>query len=431
MATTEPGERMVALAEGHVEEFAARAGRYDRENAFVRENFAAMRASGLLAATAPSRYGGLGVTSVHDLTVAVSRLARGCPATAIAANMHLGFATEVSRLHRESKSDTAAAAGGEWELLLRLLGRGRMVLSHAGTEPGGAGLSFPATEATRHGDGYLVNGYKAFATNAEIADAVLVFLRIPDGAGWYRMGTALVRRGAPGMEVVHNWDALGMRGSGSHDIRFTDCFVPASSVRVGGPVGEPGPELWLGLLPVNVPLVGAYLGIAEAAYASVIELARGSGRGPAGERLAERPATAFQVGEMAVGLAVARATLGRAAALVDACLARPAGEVAMAEVDAVMSAFQCAKLAVNRAAADVVDRAMTVTGGRAYRAGHLLARLYRDVRAGPFMQPYAPSEALEFIGRAALGLDPYPRPRSPLEPGGAGTTVESRGPGRS
>ena len=62
------------------------------------------------------------------------------------------------------------------------------------------------------------------------------------------------------------------------------------------------------------------------------------------------------------------------------------------------------KFVVTRKAVDVVDRAMTICGGAAYMSKHPLARLYRDARAGAFMQPYAPYEALEFIGKVTLGL---------------------------
>ena len=88
-ALTEPGRRLVALAEEHAADFATRAEQHDRDGSFPKENFEAMRESGMLMASLPEEYGGMGVNSLHDLGVGIGRLARGNASTAIALNMHL------------------------------------------------------------------------------------------------------------------------------------------------------------------------------------------------------------------------------------------------------------------------------------------------------------------------------------------------------
>jgi alkylation response protein AidB-like acyl-CoA dehydrogenase len=108
---------------------------------------------------------------------------------------------------------------------------------------------------------------------------------------------------------------------------------------------------------------------------------------------------------MDVDLAAARAVLERCAAMFDRVVLE--GPIpTLEEMHEIHHELQCAKLVVNRKAIDVVDRALTVSGGAGYMSANPLSRQYRDVRAGPFMQPYSPNEAYEYIGKVALGLPP-------------------------
>ena len=148
---TEPGRRLVALAEEHAEDFATRADQHDRENSFPVENIEAMQKSGFMAGCVPEEFGGLGVESVHDVALAIGRLGRGDGSTAIATNMHMYGGWTVTRgwKRAEARNDTRVA--GANEAVLRQIGAGNMVTCILATEPG-TDLRHPLTEATRDGD---------------------------------------------------------------------------------------------------------------------------------------------------------------------------------------------------------------------------------------------------------------------------------------
>ena len=101
--------------------------------------------------------------------------------------------------------------------------------------------------------------------------------------------------------------------------------------------------------------------------------------------------------ENAIELGACRATLARAAALVDE------SDEPLVEL---FAEAQAAKAFVNEAAARIVDRALALSGGAGYLNGHPLARAYRDVRAGSFMQPLGANRAYDLLGDVALGREP-------------------------
>jgi alkylation response protein AidB-like acyl-CoA dehydrogenase len=228
---------------------------------------------------------------------------------------------------------------------------------------------------------------------------------------WYldgdRLAAAFVPRGSDGLTVVETWDALGMRSSGSHDLLLDQCFVPAPMVL---PAGEWGMGDDFGLtfhMAGNLGLLGVFVGIAEAARDLAVDAARTRRKAPDNRTLAERPPIRHTVACMEVDLVAARAVLDRVSGAVDAYFATHlTHQTERHELQLLMKEYVCAKQVVNAKAIDVVDGALTVSGGAGYLTANPLSRLYRDVRAGPFMQAYSPNEAFDYVGRVALGLEP-------------------------
>ena len=405
---TEPGRRFVELAERHAVDFAARADEHDRNGTFPFENIEDLKGSGAMAATVPVEFGGLGVESVHDLAVGINRLGRGDGSTAIGVTMHLFRPWRMARRLRVARKAAPARRGALTRPLeddLKLIGGGNKViaalLSEARTD-----LASPLVEAKKTDGGWLINGAKIFGTMSEAADTFEITCRVWDGEVGYMRAIASVPSDGHGIESRGDWDALGMRGSGSHTVVFGDCFVPESALTVVGTWGAWNEGILVSTGVINLALMAVFLGIAESARDIAVETAKTVRRGPNAAPLSDSPSIRQAVAEIEIELATSRALLGRSACFADDLLGGHAdGDMPFEELKDVAKDIQCAKWAITRKAIDIVDMAMTVSGGSGYLTSSVLSRLYRDVRAGPFMQPFSPNEAFDFIGRVTLRLD--------------------------
>jgi alkylation response protein AidB-like acyl-CoA dehydrogenase len=393
-AHTDTGVRLVAIAEQLCEELSTRAAEHDRDGSYPFEAIDALKAAGYFAAPVPVELGGLGVSSAHDLVVASSRLARGDASVAIGVNMHL-----VAVLNMERRRQVAIAAGAErrargFGSSLQQIARDGVVLAAAISEPG-QDLTRPGTRATRTDSGWRIDGRKMFCTMSPAATDLYVAVSYADGEGTERYAYAMVPTDAPGVVVHDDWDALGMRASGSNSISLEGVELPESAVRGGFRAGDPLPYMERNLV-AGLFHASASLGIAESAD----EIAR---RGIAG-RINGDARPRIQVADNAVDLAAARGVLSRAAALIDEHrAANPASDGTDEELGALFAEAQAAKAFVNEAAARIVDRALALSGGAGYVSGSPLARAYRDVKAGSFMHPLGANRAYDYLAHVALG----------------------------
>jgi alkylation response protein AidB-like acyl-CoA dehydrogenase len=389
---------LVATAEALSEQLAENAERHDADGRYPIEQVGLLQQANYFVAPIPEQFGGQGVNSAHDLLVASSRLARGEPSITLGLNMHLVVVLNMVRRWRVACSRGHARRTDAYARSLERIARDRTIFAAAVSEPS-QHLTRPAANATRNGSGWVLNGRKIFCSMAPAATVLLTSASYQDPAGNQMYGYAEVPVETDGVLIHDDWDALGMRASGSNSVSFRDVHLPELALRGGFPVGSA-----LGYIERNFTNglfhASASLGIAESAHAYIVaRLARKEAGGGAPEQML--------LADNVIALTAVRATFERAAMLVDAFdQARLYSDATPDDWHAIFSEVQAAKTFVNDTAASIVDRALMLSGGAGYMRSHPLSRAYRDVRAGAFMQPLGALRAYEYLAQASLGLQP-------------------------
>lgn len=366
-------ERAAALAPG----FAERAPRHDAESSFPIENYRELHAAGLLGLTIPREYGGVGADSL-TYALALLEIAKGCPSTALTFNMH---ATVLTFIRDVGSEEQRRRYFGE------VVRNGRLIASIT-SEPSGTLQSGLETRFRPVDGGYRVRGSKAFCSIGDAADYYLVSGML-EGSTDPRMGLmmAVIPRTEEGVRVERPWNAIGMRGTISHALRY-DTIVDRSAV-----IGRPGQRLGVNER-FALGYASTYLGIAEVAFEYILDYARTRVVRPADEPLSHNPLTQRDIAELGTTIRAARLMLQEAATLRDGDDRR-----------ATTLAVNQAKYLAGEAGAMVTSRAIRMMGGRGILKDLPLERWHRDSVAGPVMPPSS-EQCLETAGRLLCGLDP-------------------------
>ncbi|MER5649367.1 acyl-CoA dehydrogenase family protein [Streptosporangium sp. NPDC002524] len=386
---TSEGRDLLHLIETHRPAIAEAAPDNDRRGSFPHDVFEGLRKDGVLGATVPSALGGLGVERMHDVSLALLRVAEADASTALALHMQLSRALTLTYEWRTGPAHARALA----ERLLRGMGSGEAVVS-TGVKDIPRDRR-PTTLTPADDGGWLLSGGKTLVSMAPMATDFAVYAQTRVPGQRPQSGMAVLTRDTPGLTVMDNWDGLGMRASGSVDIVFEDCRIAPEDVVLRGPAGEQNLAMLAGQTVSSITMLGIYTGIAQSAREIAVStlLRRGAAGAAAARTL---------VAEMDARLFTMRSTVAAALARADRLSYDDSGDP-QERGPAMMTPFQCAKMVVNQLAPAIVFDAQTLIGGASFSAAHPLARLYRDVRAGGFMQPYTFVDAVDYLSAQALG----------------------------
>jgi alkylation response protein AidB-like acyl-CoA dehydrogenase len=246
----------------------------------------------------------------------------------------------------------------------------------------------PVSSATRDNGHITLNARKSFVTSASRATAYVWSSQpVTSGAGFSTLW--LVPTQTPGLEVQGPFDGLGLRGNDSSPVFAEDVRVPESAM-----LGEDGKGfdiMMSAVLPMfNVLSAACSIGIMESAVQRTAQHASGIRYAHLGSSLADLPTIRNYVARMRVKTDMARTLLA------DTILALESGRP-----DAMLRVLSC-KAAAGEAALYVVETAMRVCGGAAFRKDLAVERCFRDAHAANVMGPTT-DVLYDFIGKAVCG----------------------------
>ena len=343
-----------AIGEIARERVAPRAAEIDHTAQFPWDMKELLAQQDILAMPYPEEYGGLG-SSELAVVMAIEELSRNCATTGLLlAVQQLGSLPIMLMGNEEQKRKyLPSLASGEW---LAAFG-----LTEAGSGSDAAAMQ---TFAVRSGDKYILNGSKRFITNGGLAHVNSIFAITDTKVGTRGISAFIVEKDFPGFSVGRIEDKMGIKGSQTAELIFTDCEVPAENL-----LGHEGDGFKIAMMTLDRtrPGVGAQaLGIAQGALDLAVSYSKQ--RVQFNKPISDNQGIQFMLADMATKVEAARLLVYNAAEMIDR------GEPNFSKYSSM------AKMYASDIAMEVTGDAVQVLGGYGYMKEYPAERMMRDAK---------------------------------------------------
>ncbi|MEK3953976.1 MAG: acyl-CoA dehydrogenase [Psychrobacillus psychrotolerans] len=326
----------------------------DKTKAFPKEIFKQLADMGMMGLPFSEEYGGAGADTV-SFAIVTEELSRACASTGITYSAHIslgGAPLNLFGTEEQKQKYLVPVCTGE------SFGAFGLTEPNAGSDAGGT-----QTTAKEDGDDYVINGNKAFITNASYAKhlALTAITDIKDGKK--EISAIIVPTDAEGFSVIDNYEKMGLNASNTTELVLENVRVPKENL-----LGEKGQGFKQFLVTLDGGRIGIgamAVGIAQAAFDRALRYSKE--RKQFGKTLSEFQVTQFKLADMAMKIELARTMVHKAAWLKDQ--GRAFGK----------EASMC-KLYASEIAMEVADQAIQIHGGYGYMKEYEVERYMRDAK---------------------------------------------------
>ena len=331
----------------------------DETEEFPRETAKKMGKLGFLGIPVPKEYGGQGC-DILAYAMCVEELSKVCGTTGVIVSAHTSLCVDPILTYGTEEQKQKYVVP---------LAKGEKLGAFGLTEPGaGTDAQGQQTKAVLDGDEYVLNGSKIFITNGKEADVYVIFAITgvqEDARGRKKklISAFIVEKGTPGFTFGTNEKKMGIRGSSTYELIFTDCRIPKENL-----LGKEGKGFGIAMHTLDggrIGIAAQALGLAEGALESTIAYVQE--RKQFGKPIGAFQNTQFQIADMATKVKAAQLLVYRAA------MAKNTQKVYSEEA-------AMAKLYAAEVAMEVTTKAVQLHGGYGYIREYDVERMMRDAK---------------------------------------------------
>ena len=335
----------------------------DEEERFPKETVEKMAKFGFMGIPVPKEYGGQGC-DILTYAMCVEELSKVCGTTGVIVSAHTSLCVDPILTYGTEEQK---------QKYLPDLASGRKIGAFGLTEPGaGTDAQGQQTKAVLEGDEWVLNGSKCFITNGKEADVYIVIAvtgKIEKRGKFLKEISAfIVEKGTPGFTFGTKEKKMGIRGSSTYELIFTDCRIPKGNL-----LGQQGKGFNIAMHTLDggrIGIAAQALGLAEGALETTIAYVKE--RKQFGRSIGQFQNTQFQLADMATKVEAAKMLVYKAARKKDEYKTNPKVSYS---VEAAMAKLYAAEVAM-----EVTTKAVQLHGGYGYIREYDVERMMRDAK---------------------------------------------------